>query len=437
MKLIKCILTTTAMTTIFLTANASAQNVGKLESEITELRQQLSKITKKLETVVKKVEENKTSPIKVKWEPAPEISSPDGRFKMNLRGRLFMDSAWINDANNNENTKATEFRTARLGIEGIAWTDVKYKFEIDFAGDIATVKDAYLQWSGPVKVKIGQFKTPNSLEEQTSSRYITFMERASFTDAFGLARQMGVGVGYSGDDYTVNVGIFRGANATKSEDEGYALAGRVTYGPKFGNTQLHFGTSFRYQKPGADQSLIRYRQRPHAHLAANRYVATDRISESDTFLGLEMAAVMNSLSVQAEWATVKANLANPATGQNDPTFSGGYIEASYILTGEKRSYKAKKGSFQRIKVNNPVFSGGMGAWQLAVRYDRIDLSDEGIFGGEQDTFIVGVNWWLNRHTRFMVNYSNSQIKNARDVSLNDINGENSVNALGIRAQVDW
>jgi phosphate-selective porin OprO and OprP len=382
-------------------------------------------------------QEENGDPIIVKWEPAPSISSPDGRFEMNLRGRLFIDGGWINDANDNENTQATEFRAARLGIEGKAWSDVKYKFEADFAGNEVVVKDAYLQFKGPMAFTFGQFKTPNSLEEQTSSRYITFMERASFTDAFGLARMIGFGVGTKGDDYTFKAGVFRGSNSTSNEDEGLVFAGRATYGPKLDDIQLHFGASFRYRDQGADQRDLRYRQRPHQHLAANRYVATARIADSDTFYGAEAAVVMGPISLQGEWAFQNASLSNPAVGQSNPTFSGGYIEASYMLTGESRAYSAAKGSFQRIRVNNPVYAGGSGAFQVAARFDRIDLSDQGIFGGEQNTVIIGANWWLNRHTRFMINYSHATIKNAADVSFSDVNGENNVDAFGIRAQIDW
>lgn len=436
------LLATTALAFALSPATVAAQDaqaIAELERQIQILRQQVESLRNTVTTTTAPEAEEAEAgdPIQVKWEPAPSISSPDGRFEMNLRGRLLVDTAWVNDANDNENTSATEFRAARIGIEGKAWSDVKYKFEADFSGNDVDVKDAYLQWSGPAKFTFGQFKTPNSLEEQTSSRYITFMERASFTDAFSFGRQIGLGVTKAGDDYTFNAGIFRGANGVSDEDEGYALATRLTYGPKMDDMQMHFGGSLRYRNNGEDQGDFRYRQRPHSHLAGNRYVQTSRFADSDTFYGFEAAAVMGPLSVQGEWGFLSANISTPAAGETNPTFSGGYIELSYFLTGESRKYDPKKGSFQRINVNDPVFSGGKGAFQVAARYDRIDLSDKTFFGGEQNTLVIGANWWLNRHTRFMVNYSNSKIKNGADVALNDANGENSVNTFGIRAQIDW
>jgi phosphate-selective porin OprO/OprP len=66
----------------------------------------------------------------------------------------------------------------------------KYKFETDFANSEIDVKDAYIEYSGeyvePAYVRVGQYKIPNSLEELTSRRFITFMERSAIIDAFEL-----------------------------------------------------------------------------------------------------------------------------------------------------------------------------------------------------------------------------------------------------------
>ncbi len=373
-------------------------------------------------------------PIKVKWEPAPSIKSPDGRFEMNLRGRIYADAAFVSDKDGSPNIDATEFRTARLGIEGKAWKDIKYKFEVDFAGNKTTIKDGYIQWHGPAKFTFGQFKTPNSLEEQTSSRYTSFMERAAFTDAFGFARQLGAGISTSGKIWSANVGVFRGNASSGNKDEGSTVAGRITFGPKLGAAQLHLGGSFRHRKAGKDQALFRYRQRPHAHLA-DRFINTDHIASKDDFYGVEAAAILGPVAVQAEYGWLNANVG--ALAPSDPTFTGGYVEASWFLTGESRPYSASKGAFGRPKVRNPVFEGGFGAVQLAVRYDMIDLSDKTFMGGEQDTYLVGINWYLNRNTRFMVNFAHSDISKAFNVAANGVDGKNNVDALSLRAQVDW
>src|SRR5690606_29413908 len=104
---------------------ASAQTVEQLQKQIDAMQAQINEM-KKAQDAAKK---DSGSDIKVKWEPAPKISSADGRFEMNMRGRLLIDAAWISDDDNSSDVDATEFRAARLGIEGKAWNNVKYKFE--------------------------------------------------------------------------------------------------------------------------------------------------------------------------------------------------------------------------------------------------------------------------------------------------------------------
>jgi len=421
------LLTATALTAVSMQP-VQAQSIDELKAQLEALTKRLEQLEAKQETTAKK------TPVIKKAEPAMALATPDGMFEFNMRGRIYADAGWVNDGDDTMNIGATEFRTARLGIEGKAWKSVKYKFEADFAGNEANIKDAYLQYSGSTgSWKFGQFKTPNSLEEQTSSRHTTFMERASFTDAFGLARMMGIGYGNGGDNWTFNAGVFRGTAGSDGDKEGEAFAARFTYGQNTGSGAWMVGASTRFQNVG-DGSDLRYRQRPHNHLS-DRFIATSRIASKDSLFGFEGAAQMGSFHVASEWAMLTAD--EGGAGGRDAKFNGGYFEAGWFITGEKKPLKLSKGAWDRPKVNDPVHKGGMGAWQLAAKFDRIDLTGAGVYGGEQDTFILGVNWYLNRHTRFMANYSHSTIEKAFDVSANGADGANDVDTLGVRFQVDW
>ena len=415
----------TAITGALVASPASAQTIEELQKQINALQQQVNEMKSKQDEAAKKQAESGPD-LKVKWKGAPELSSKDGNFKMKVRGRLFVDYGNVSDSSGTA-VDDTEFRAARLGVEGVVFKDVKYKLEIDFAGNEVNVSDAYITWDlKPVSVDVGQFKTPNSLEEQTSSRYVSFMERGSFTDAFSLARQTGVAVNYADGGIAFKAGIFQGNAGGGGEVNDRAYAARLTYGTKFDDVLVHVGASIRHRELD-EAGTVRYRQRPHNHQAA-RYVNTGSFAaDSDTFYGVELAGVMGPFSAQAEWAWQTANL----TGMSEnATFNGGYIDLSYFITGESRSYK--KGAFGRVKVANPVFEGGAGAWQIAVRYDTIDLTDAdvAIDGGKQDTFIVGVNWHLNDYARMMANFSTSDIEGGDD------DGEN-IDAWGLRFQVDW
>ncbi len=428
------LLAATAICSIALAPVASAQSLQ-------ELKDQLSVLTKKVEALEKAEAKKKSTGMKVKWKGAPEFSSADGAFKMKIRGRLYFDYGSVtakDGAGVNipaDKINGTEVRTARLGVEGLLFKNVKYKFEADFEGNKVTVKDAYMQYKfKPVSVTVGQFKHMNSLEEQTSSRYITFMERASFTDAFKLSRRVGIALGSHGKNWTVKAGYFfegfGSTNATANDSN--LFAARATFSPHVADgVKVHVGASFFSRNENGMTYNHGYKQRPHNH-QSEKYVRSQKFDiDRETFFGLELASVMGPFSAQAEWAWMKNSLASTETATaKDPSYNGGYISLSYFVTGESRSYSGKKGSFGRVKVANPVNEGGSGAFQIAARYDVVDLVHE-TFGEKQNTLLLGVNWHLNNHSRIMANYSHSNVKDSVGVT------NNKIDAIGARFQVDW
>ncbi|MAU40704.1 MAG: hypothetical protein CMF31_03690 [Kordiimonas sp.] len=415
----------TAVATVALSTPASALDMAEVQRQINALQAQMNEM---------KAAEKKSSgsDLKVKWKGAPQLSSKDGKFKMKVRGRVMADYVNLND-DSGMDRDATEFRRARLGVEGIVFKNIKYKFEVDFADNDVDITDAYLQWKAkPVSLTIGQQKVPVSLEEQTSSRYITFMERAALTDGFSFSRMIGIAASTGGDNWTVKAGIFQGDADDGSDEQGRTYAIRATFGPELGNSdaKVHVGASYFYRENDDDDGTLRYRQRPPVHIA-DRYVdtrdmGTDIAGDNDQYFGVELAGVLGPLSVQGEYGWLEAD---NDLGSN-PTFTGGYVDVSYFITGESRNYKAKKGSFGRVKVKNPINEGGIGAVQVGVRYDTIDLSDNGIDCGEQESWIFGANWHLNNYTRIMANYSFT------DVDGGSYDGE-SIDAFAVRFQVDW
>ena len=202
--------------------------------------------------------------LKVKWKGAPELSSSDGKFSFKVRGRLQTDYNAIDqdfDITGRPDVSAFELRRARLGVEGVVFYNVAYKFEVDFANDVTAIKDAYVEYNGladGLSLRVGNFKTPNSLDEMTSSRFLTFMERAAFVEALGLDRQIGAGVIYAKDHsrcrlgYTLSAGIF-GPRRLFSElflDDVKTGAARLTVAPINREVNgvhqvLHLGASWR------------------------------------------------------------------------------------------------------------------------------------------------------------------------------------------------
>ncbi len=440
-----------------------AQDNQAIQAQIKALQTQINSLQRQVEQAnVAAAAAQKSSgddlDLKVKWRGAPEFSSADGNFKMKLRGRINVDYNAIDQDESitgRPDVNAAEIRRARLGIEGVVWGDVKYIVEADFANDATSLKDAYLEYTGLAEdlgLRFGHFKTFNGLEHLASANYITFMERAALQEAWTLDRQIGTGAIYAKDHYTLSAGIFgpQVANEEVWLQDVKTGSARLILAPINQEGKVfHAGVSWRTREgaedlrgdpiPANDQ-FFRYRARGADLHLADRFVSTPAIFDKDNFWGLEGLLIWRSFSVQGEYTQLKAD-SSPIFGLNpDPTYDGWYVEANWFLTGESQTYQ--KGVIGRPKVTNPVFKGGYGAWQLAGRYDVLDLTDKAVniaacvLCGEQKTWTIGLNWWLNSHTRFMFNYSESDIDGG---FLNGANLDNgaTIKGFGARAQVDW
>lgn len=369
----------------------------------------------------------------IKWKGGPLIESKSG-FSFKPRGRLQYDAGItsVPSSTGRPDGFGSEARRARLGVEGDIPGGFGYKFELDFAGDSTEVTDAILSYEDKgLKVAIGQQNNFQGLEELTSSRFISQLERAAFTDAFGFERRVGVSVQYGAGDVLVQTGLFSD-NIDDLSNKNWSVDGRVVYLPKLGKTQLHLGGSLHYTDLESGSS-VRYRQRPFVHFTGERFINTGSLAAvSETGYGLEAAAINGPLHFAAEGFWQQVNRPGALT---DPTFFGGYAEVGYFLTGgDTRGYK--HGTFDRVKPANPVDEGGFGALQLNLRYDYLDLNDAGIIGGTQNGFGVSLIWTPTDYTRFMLNYGRLSYDDAVHPAAGG-DTSYSVDSLGVRAQVDF
>lgn len=452
-------------------APAMAQDNAAIQAQIKALQDQINTLQRQVQQAQTAAASASKSggndlDLKVKWKGAPEFSSSDGRFKMKVRGRLMVDYNAIDQdrrITGEHDINAAELRRARLGVEGVIYYNWVYKFEIDFAGDASEIKDAYIGYAGwgpesweTSEILVGNFKVPNSLEELTSSRFITFMERAAFTDAFFLDRQIGAGVNIGSEHWSLRGGYFGPESGTQESfsQDSTAAAIRGTLAPINNDTTVtHFGGSYRHRNSGTSRDtgfadLFEYRTRGADLHLADRFIDTPLIGEDDELFVLEGALVWKSLSVQGEYAQLKVH--TPVTlNSPNPTYNGWYVDASWYITGEMRNYEADVGEFGRTKVRNPVWggSGGWGAWQIAARYDVLNLGDKAanIPGctecGDQETWLIGLNWLLTDYTALKFNVTQSKITGGNGgfppgAGFNQNDGAD-ITGFGMRAQIDW
>jgi len=334
----------------------------------------------------------------------PSVKTRDGAFEMKLSGRLQVDAAAY--SGKPMMGDGTEIRRAFLTLSGRMYTDWGYRFQYNFVNTGINGRgllDAYTTYQGfeGVQIQLGNFRDPFILQELTSDKYITFSERA-LTSAFASGRHIGLMASHVEKKGSWAVGLFGDTISTHGgpDNEGWGANIRTTYSPI--NEQrklLHLGLAMQYRDTGGAGEL-RFKQEAETHISGVDIVDTGIMSRTKDSLkiGAELATVYGPFSAQAEYIDTQVH----RNGFDDLNFDGWYAETAYFLTGESRQYK--KGKFSSPKPKFNVGEGGIGAWQLALRYSHINLNDGLINGGEADAMTLGLNWFATPTLRFTANY---------------------------------
>ena len=328
-------------------------------------------------------------------------------------------------------------------------------------------------WVGIMKVPVigniraGHIKIAEGLEgdSYSSSKTMTFLEKSSITEAF--YQNFGTGLWAFND---INNRIFWAAEAYRQEtgssvdgpaqsgdnfgDGEYAYGGRLAALPIYlndGRCLVHVGASYFWRKAqNSDTTLpstldtpgLEFRARQELRdnnpvgnatgangtasqalaLSNNtRMVDTGFIpADSETVFGLEGLVIYGPLSIMAEWAFATANDCTGTTAKltgQDLNFNGGYIAATYFLTGENRGYDTRLGRmasnyiaggprtpFWLVRGQDGGLDRGIGAWELAGRLSYLDLNDGNVNGGVLIGAAAGVNWYLTNNLKVQFQY---------------------------------
>jgi phosphate-selective porin OprO/OprP len=351
----------------------------------------------------------------------------------------------------------TLFRRSRIGIDGTAFGDWDYRLLFDFGGAAGGVENAgsifetWVQYNGlkPARIRVGAFAPSLGLDDQGSTSFMPFLERAISSD---LARNLAGGdtriglqvFGY-GDHWlaagavtgrtvaVLNVGTATPVPQTFGDQLG--LTGRLVGTPFYGKDWLiHAGVHGSYVVRPANATgpnilgttpvtskFVTFADQPEIRVDATRLINTGAIPvRHASTIGGEFAAQWRSLILLAEYEHFGLDRSD---GIPDPQFDGYYITGTWFLTGEKRKYNNQTAAFDAPTVAHPFtfHRGGLGAWELAMRYSDMDLNyragspgalqtGASIRGGEARDFTAGINWYPNSVARVMVDYQNVHIE---------------------------
>ena len=363
------------------------------------------------------------------------------------------------------------FRRMRFGVRGDVNPTMGYRIEMEFAGgNSIEFRDAFIS----VKempcfqtVIIGNHKRPYGLDHLNSSRHNIFLERPFVIESFNQdARRMGISSNGVSEDKIWNW-RYGAWQQRLIQDEGHYISDHLqgemaarlatTYWydeESDGRGYAHFAISGTAAHPdgstggdppiigiGESQNEARFRHRAEArHL--NRWLDTGRIPGADWYemIGLEKVINVGPLQIVGEYQNLFM--------QRDPLFSdlhlhGGYVYASWFLTGEHMPWNRKNGTLDRVKPFENFFlvdrccggnGTGWGAWQVALRYSYADFNDRDIAGGIAESVTFGLNWLWNANTRLQFNYINGNIRNRR---LGTVLTSGNYDIIGARFMIDF
>lgn len=358
------------------------------------------------------------------------IESEDGQHRFGIRGRLMADAAYVNDpfmSTDDERLDrgdiaryGTILRRARLGALGIMYDNWEWQLEVDFRDNEVGFANAYIAYlfdNG--RLAVGNFKEPFSMESATSSRRISFIERAAPVDAYRPSRELGVMYETLIPDYYAAIGVFGGDGVARNRDvtEGYSIAGRASFPPIYDadrNVWSHLGISANYRQNAYEFERSRGREREYESVRMRTRLGTravdgrligendmENVSDWSTY-SLEAGWGQGPFSIQGEYIHQDLNRDPNSRGFDDTnpevtsmTSKGWYTQLSWFSTGETRNYRPFSGDFGRTRVLRPLSQGGPGAFEFLARYAEADSNEHHEPDDRQFIrhFTLGMNWY--------------------------------------------
>ncbi len=365
----------------------------------------------------------------------------DPEIDLRLGGQLQWDAAWF-DEGRTPIDDDTEVRRGRLYLKGDLLDSWSFKIEREFAADRDGWRNLWLGYEPTrnLALRIGNFVAPFGLEEVSSSSNLTFLERA-LPSAIAPSYQTGLGIrtrGHLGRDEGSNYWTWAAAGyfeplgdqvQDRHGTEHWGIASRATFAPLAEKRRLvHLGVALDYRDVDG-RSRYGISSRPESALAPV-LLDTGNLRDVDDVLalGAEAATVLGPFSAQGEYmrSTLRrSGRDGDGEARRDASFDGWYVQASYVLTGERRRYSRSSGTFQGVKPKRK-----WGALEVAVRYSTLDLNDTTVSGGDADDWTVGLSWYLRENVRLMLDYVDV------DASNSDLEGDDP-KIFGFRALVTF
>ncbi|HEY1945201.1 MAG TPA: porin [Roseiarcus sp.] len=373
----------------------------------------------------------------------PTFTSADGQLSASIGLQFWYDvGGFFQSGNRPAGAQQlpvwdANLRRARVPIT-VQDGDVFVKVTPEFGGSpdgIFSLYEANINYTGfrDTLLTAGYYRPSLTLSDATYDEDIMFMERPSIINvARGLAAgqsRASLGGKTWGDQWFL-ASYLTGPVAGAQEDNEATfaqtgatlrMAGRPIATP---DADLHLGfsasDSFRPERYASGQTIT-LQDWPELHLTSppSDLISTGPIAARNAYeWGPEFGARWRNLLLQGEYIQIGVDREQTTAVQSQQlNFSGGYLEGSWTLTGEPRLYNPTIAAFDSPIPVHPfsLSQHQWGAFELVGRYSLTDLNDRataglpetvtgGVYGGKQQIYSVGLNWYPNDNIRFMLDY---------------------------------
>ncbi len=366
-----------------------------------------------LEQRVAAVEKAQSKAPKVSWSKgAPEFSSADGTTTFRPRGRLFVDQSSTSGSDHGgRNLSGTEIRSVRLGAEG-RYGVLGWAVEGDFADNAVAWKSVYATvdhrlFGQSADLTIGNRLNDRGLDGSSSTSNTPFQDR-NVVGTLVMPQRGLFGVGLTervyGKGWHASLSVAgNDLNNSGSDNDSLTWATRVHWNPLLSSdATVHLAAwAFHEEIPGGASGVLRSSAisghfNDEIKIAPGTLVGTDRSNA----WGVEAAGFFGPFWASGEWGT--RNLRGvDASGRYDLDHDAWSVGAGWFIAGATPSYSAKGGTWGKVKVAEPVTSGGRGAFELKARYEDVDYAELPT-GGTGSAWTLGGNWYLNDYSRVML-----------------------------------
>lgn len=412
---------------------------GTITAENYDLLANASKADKEAVEAIKVDAEKGANPaVKITTKGKLKIEDRDGNWSFRPVGRVMWDYIDTDeDGSGTDDFRGTELRRARLGFVGDIY-DWGYKFEGEFVGGDASVKDAWIKYGTKVGdtrvgVKLGQSHIQYGLNTKMSSKYMTFIDRPLHADSsVSPARESGAVLSFAASDYKwmLSSGYTFGqlGNSGRDgfsdrDDQGTTVSLRGSFVPYMKDKQhmVQVGAGY-LNLSGADDYSFKQRLVSHAdatkHLSAG--IGSGDLDGADAYT-TDVMAIFGPFHTVAEYNHYTMD----SSANDDVEIKSYSVEAGYFLTGE--SFKWKKGYTSGITPKS-----ALGAWQLAARLESTEITGDVNGTDEADKFTIGLNYYPTANINLMLNYDK-----VTDLTVNGTNVNYEPSAFKFRANAYW